>query len=90
MLAYRLGWIALAQPALGTAWRIYALASVLTFFNVWFSAQMMFASEHDLLLASSCWSLRAAWRWCWDISSPAHDRTHPFAQKSRGNLQRAT
>ena len=27
------------------------LSSLLTFFNVWFSAQMMFVSEHDLLLA---------------------------------------
>jgi signal transduction histidine kinase len=30
---------------------IYAISSILTFFNVWFSAQMMFASQHDLLLA---------------------------------------
>ena len=30
---------------------VYALSSLLTFFNVWFSAQMMFASQHDLLLA---------------------------------------
>jgi signal transduction histidine kinase len=29
----------------------YALASILTFFNVWFSAQLMFASDHDLTLA---------------------------------------
>ena len=29
----------------------YALASVLTFFNVWFSANMMFVSEHDFQLA---------------------------------------
>jgi signal transduction histidine kinase len=29
----------------------YGLASLLTFFNVWFSAQLMFASQHDLLLA---------------------------------------
>ena len=29
----------------------YILASILTFFNVWFSAAMMFADEHDLLLA---------------------------------------
>ena len=50
-LAYRLGWLTLS-PAL--RWSLlggYALSSVLTFFNVWFSAQMMFASEHDLLLA---------------------------------------
>lgn len=50
-LAYRLGWMSLS-PAL--RWSLlggYALSSLLTFFNVWFSAQMMFASQHDLLLA---------------------------------------
>lgn len=49
--AYRFGWMSRA-PAL--RWSLlggYALASALTFFNVWFSAQMMFASRHDLLLA---------------------------------------
>ena len=29
----------------------YALSSILTFFNVWFSANLMFASQHDLLLS---------------------------------------
>ena len=50
-LAYRLGWLTLA-PAL--RWSLlggYALSSLLTFINVWFSAQLMFASRHDLLLA---------------------------------------
>jgi signal transduction histidine kinase len=49
--AYKLGWLNLS-PTLG--WSLlggYALSSLLTFFNVWFSAQMMFASKHDLLLA---------------------------------------
>jgi signal transduction histidine kinase len=49
--AYKLGWLNLS-PAL--RWSLlggYALSSLLTFFNVWFSAQMMFASQHDLLLA---------------------------------------
>jgi signal transduction histidine kinase len=49
--AYRLGWMN-KSPAL--RWSLlggYALSSILTFFNVWFSAQMMFASQHDLLLA---------------------------------------
>jgi signal transduction histidine kinase len=30
----------------------YILASLLTFFNVWLTARLMFASEHDLLLAT--------------------------------------
>jgi signal transduction histidine kinase len=50
-LAYRLGWINFSPTLRWTLLGGYALASVLTFFNVWFSAQMMFASEHDLLLA---------------------------------------
>jgi signal transduction histidine kinase len=49
--AYRLGWINFSPTLRWTLLGGYALASILTFFNVWFSAQMMFASEHDLLLA---------------------------------------
>jgi signal transduction histidine kinase len=50
-LAYRLGWIALTPSLRWGLMGIYAISSILTFFNVWFSAQMMFASQHDLLLA---------------------------------------
>ena len=50
-IAYRLGWINFSPALRWTLLGGYALASVLTFFNVWFSAQMMFASEHDLQLA---------------------------------------
>ncbi len=49
--AYRLGWINYSPTLRWTLLGGYALASLLTFFNVWFSAQMMFASQHDLLLA---------------------------------------
>jgi signal transduction histidine kinase len=49
--AYRLGWVNLSPTLRRTLLGGYALASLLTFFNVWFSAQLMFASEHDLLLA---------------------------------------
>jgi len=51
-LAYRLGWIALTPSLRWGLMAIYAISSILTFFNVWFSARLMFASEHDLLLAS--------------------------------------
>jgi signal transduction histidine kinase len=51
-LAYRLGWIALTPSLRWGLMSIYAISSILTFFNVWFSARLMFASEHDLLLAS--------------------------------------
>ena len=49
--AYRLGWINFSPTLRWTLLSGYALASILTFFNVWFSAQMMFVSQHDLLLA---------------------------------------
>jgi signal transduction histidine kinase len=49
--AYRFGWINLSPTLRWTLLGGYVLASILTFFNVWFSAEMMFASEHDLLLA---------------------------------------
>jgi signal transduction histidine kinase len=51
-LAYRLGWIALTPSLRWGLMAIYAISSILTFFNVWFSARLMFASQHDLLLAS--------------------------------------
>jgi signal transduction histidine kinase len=49
--AYRMGWINYSPALRWTLLGGYALASLLTFFNVWFSAQLMFASDHDLLLA---------------------------------------
>lgn len=51
-MAYRLGWVNSSPTLRWTLLGGYALASVLTFFNVWFSAELMFASEHDLLLAT--------------------------------------
>src|ERR1041384_4841076 len=50
-LAYRFGWINSSPTLRWTLLGGYALASILTFFNIWFSAQLMFASKHDLLLA---------------------------------------
>lgn len=49
--AYRFGWLRLSPTLRWTLLAGYALASILTFFNVWFSAQLMFASPHDLMLA---------------------------------------
>ena len=51
-VAYRWGWVNSSPTLRWTLLGGYALASVLTFFNVWFSAELMFASEHDLLLAT--------------------------------------
>lgn len=50
--AYRLGWLERSPSLRLTLMGIYALASVLAFFNVWVTAALMFASEHDLLLAT--------------------------------------
>jgi signal transduction histidine kinase len=50
-LIYRFGWINTSPALRWTLLGGYALASILTFFNVWFSAQLMFASQHDLRLA---------------------------------------
>ena len=50
--AYRFRWLE-RGPAL--RWSLlsgYALASLLTFLNVWITARLMFASQHDLLLAT--------------------------------------
>ncbi len=50
--AYRLGWMN-QSPALG--WTLlggYALSSLLTFLNVWITANLMFTDEHDLMLAT--------------------------------------
>jgi len=49
--AYRFGWINYSPTLRWTLLSGYALASILTFFNVWFSANMMFVSDHDFLLA---------------------------------------
>ena len=49
--AYRFGWINLSPTLRWTLLGGYVLASILTFFNVWFSAQLMFVNDHDLYLA---------------------------------------
>jgi signal transduction histidine kinase len=50
--AYRLGWFERAPSLLWALGGTYVLASLLTFFNVWLTAKLMFASQHDLLLAT--------------------------------------
>ena len=50
--AYRLGWMN-RSPNIRTALLgSYALASLLTFINVWLTARLMFADQHDLLLGT--------------------------------------
>ncbi|MCG8375173.1 MAG: hypothetical protein MI702_01675, partial [Chlorobiales bacterium] len=50
--AYRLGWIYHSPRISWVLLGGYVLASALTFLNVWVTAKLMFASQHDLLLAT--------------------------------------
>jgi signal transduction histidine kinase len=50
-MAYRLGWMNYSPTLRWNLLAGYGIASVLTFFNVWLTARLMFASQHDLLLA---------------------------------------
>lgn len=50
--AYRFGWIHRSPRIRLTLMAAYALSGILVFFNVWVIARLMFASEHDLLLAT--------------------------------------
>lgn len=50
--AYRLGWLTRSPHISWVLLGGYALASILTFLNVWVTARLMFASQHDLLLAT--------------------------------------
>lgn len=50
--AYRSGWLSRAPNLRLSLLAGYALSSLLTFLNVWVTARLMFASPHDLLLAT--------------------------------------
>jgi signal transduction histidine kinase len=50
-IAARLGWLNYSPTLRWNLLAGYAIATVLTFFNVWLAARLMFASQHDLLLA---------------------------------------
>ncbi len=50
-MAYRLGWMNYSPSLRWNLLAGYGIASILTFFNVWLTARLMFASQHDLLLA---------------------------------------
>jgi len=50
--AYRLGWINRSPRLHWSLMSVYVLAGVLVFVNVWIIARMMFATRHDLLLAT--------------------------------------
>jgi signal transduction histidine kinase len=50
-VAYRLGWLTLSPTLRWTLLAGYALSSILTFSIVWFSANRMFVTKHDLYLS---------------------------------------
>ena len=49
--AYRLGWMVKGSTLRWTLLVSYLISSILTFFNVWLTARLMFINQHDLLLA---------------------------------------
>ena len=49
---YRLGWLDRLPSIRWSLLAGYALSSLLTFINIWLTANLMFASEHDLVLAT--------------------------------------
>jgi signal transduction histidine kinase len=50
--AYRMGWISNSPRLRWAILATYGISSLLTFINVWLTARLMFASTHDLLLAT--------------------------------------
>ena len=50
-LAYQFGWIRWSPRLSWTLASSFVISSVLTFVNVWWTARLMFLSEHDLTLA---------------------------------------
>lgn len=50
--AYRWGWFTRLPRLQWSLLAVYLLAGLLVFLNVWIIARMMFASQHDLLLAT--------------------------------------
>jgi len=90
--AYRFRWMERA-PAL--RWSLlggYALASLLTFLNVWITARLMFTSQHDLLLATVLllFSGGIAMVLGYFLSSAVSERVHRLDRAAReimtGNL----
>ena len=52
LISHRLGWFNRSPSLQVSLISSYALASLLTIFNVWVTARLMFASPHDLKLAA--------------------------------------
>lgn len=90
--AYRLGWMN-RSPNISTALLgSYALACLLTFINVWLTARLMFADQHDLLLGTILLIFAAAIAMAlgYLLSSSFIERIHSIDQAARkianGNL----
>jgi signal transduction histidine kinase len=50
--AYRLGWMSQSPSIVMAIMITYILSSLLTLLNVWLTARLMFASQHDLILGT--------------------------------------
>lgn len=90
--AYRLGWMNRSPTLRWTLLGGYALSSALTFVNVWLTARLMFASQHDLLLATVLLLFAGgiAMALGYFLSSAITDRIHALDRAARaiaaGNL----
>ncbi len=91
--AYRLGWLTLSPTLRWTLLAGYALASLLTFFIVWFSANLMFASQHDLFLSvvllvfSSGMAMILGYLLSSSVTDRIHDLKAVAGQLAQGELQ---
>jgi signal transduction histidine kinase len=91
-LAYRMGWIHQAPAIRWTLMGGYAIASLLIFLNTWMIARLMFASEHDLQLATvllffaSGIALSVGYFLSEAITDRISTLSEAFKQLSKGNL----
>ena len=91
--AYRLGWLTLSPTIRWTLLAGYAVSGLLTLFIVWFSANLMFASQHDLSLSVVLlvFSGGMAMILGYLLSSTVTDRIHTLkavaGQLAQGDLQ---
>ncbi len=90
---YRLGWMNRSPTIRWTLLGGYALASVLTFINVWLTARLMFSDQHDLLLGTILLFFAGgiAMALGYFLSGAITDRIHALDQAARaiaeGNLE---
>ena len=83
--AYRIGWIHRSPRLHWTIMAGYAFSGLLVFLNVWIIARMMFANNHDLLLATVLliFASAIAMSLSFFFSTALTDRIQAFSQAAR-------